>query len=105
MGKVKYTTTIDADLLHWAKAKAEQDGLPGGNAVIEAALRQYVATCATQVWEKPLSGGWLKKLTVRPERAVVESIRSRRTRRAPASPVSEAAMHARGWRKVWPKPA
>jgi hypothetical protein len=102
MARVKYTTNIDKELLRLAKDKAQQDGLDGGNAVIEAALRLYFANCSTQVWEKSLSGGWIKKIIVRPGKVVIESIRSR-TVRSRYNPryFTDEALQPKGWTKVW----
>jgi hypothetical protein len=102
MPRVKYTTNLDEALLTQAKEKAQQDGLDGANAVIEAALRLYFANCSTQVWEKSLQGGWVKKLIVRPGQVIFESIRSRKikTRYNPKY-FTDEALQPKGWTKVW----
>ena len=102
MAKVKYTTNIDGELLRMAKEKAEQDGLDGANAVVEAALRLYFANCATEVWEKRLTGGWIKKIIVRPGKVVIESIRSRQVcSRYNAKAFTDETLTPRGWTRVW----
>jgi hypothetical protein len=102
MARVRFGTTIDRDLIHMAKEKAEQNGLDGANAVIEAALRLYFANCATEVWEKTLTGGWIKKIIVRPGKVVIESIRSRKVRsRYNPQTFSDDSLTPKGWKKVW----
>lgn len=102
MAKVKYTTNMDEELLRLAKDKAKQGGMDGANAVIEAALRLYFANCSTQVWEKKLQGGWIKKLIVRPGKVVIESIRCRKTNaRYNPKYFTDEALQPKGWTKVW----
>lgn len=102
MSRVKYTTNIDSELLEKAKKKAEIEGLDGANAVIEEALHLYFANCTVQVWEKPLSGGWLKKMIVRPKKVVIECIRSRKVKeRYDPKYYTCDTLEPKGWKKVW----
>lgn len=102
MKRVKYTTNLDADLLRMAKEQADEEGLDGANAVIEAALRLYFANRTTEVWEKVLDGGWIKKIIVRPGKVVIESIRSRQVRqRYNRQYFTDEVMQPKGWRRVW----
>jgi len=105
MSRVKFTTNIEEDLLKRAKAAAETEGLVGANEVIEKALHLYFANCSTQVWEKPLNGGWLKKMIVRPGKVVIECIRSRKVKEKynPQYYTCEV-LEPRGWHKVWQLP-
>ena len=102
MKRVKYTTNLDEALLHMAKEKAEQDGMDGANAVIEAALRIYFANCSTQVWEKTMQGGWIKKMIVRPGQVIFESIRVRKVKaRYNPKYFTDEALLPKGWTKTW----
>lgn len=102
MNRVKYTTNLDAALLRMAKQQADEAGLDGANAVIEAALRLYFANRTTEVWEKVLDGGWIKKIIVRPGKVVIESIRSRKVRqRYNRQSFTEERLLPKGWRQVW----
>lgn len=102
MTRVKYTTNIDRELLTLAKEKAQAEELDGANAVIEAALRLYFANCQTEVWEKRLTGGWIKKIIVRPGKVVIESIRSRQVRsRYNQTAFTDTTLVPRGWTRVW----
>jgi hypothetical protein len=102
MARVKYTTNIDRELIALAKEKAQAEGLDGANAVVEAALRLYFANCATEVWEKTLHGGWIKKIIVRPGKVVIESIRSRKVRsRYNPKAFTDETLTPRGWTRVW----
>lgn len=77
MSREKFTTTLESSLLNLAREKAVVDGLSGVNVIIEKALQMYFANCSVEVWEKALQGGWLKKLTIRNDKVVLENIRSR----------------------------
>lgn len=102
MKRVKYTTNLDADLLRLAKEKARANRMDGANAVIEAALRLYFANCSTQVWEKAMHGGWIKKMIVRPGQVIFESIRVRKIKeRYNPKYFTDEALLPKGWRKVW----
>ena len=98
MARVRLNTTIEEDLLIKAKEKAIQQGLDGANAVIEEALRIYFANCSVQVWEKTLQGGWLKKLILRPDKIVFESIRIRKvSRKYNPKYYSSQTLEPKGW--------
>lgn len=99
MPRVRITTTIQEDLLNKAKQKAACEGLEGANAVIEEALRIYFANCSVQVWEKPLQGGWLKKLIIRPDKVTFESIRIRRI--WAKQNCKPETLEEKGWKMVW----
>ena len=102
MSRVRYTTNIEEELLNKAKRKAIVYGLEGANAVIEHALRMFFSNCDTTVWEKVLSGGWVKKLVVRDDRVTFESIRSRKVLGS-YNPryYSDDALEGKGFRQVW----
>jgi len=102
MSRVRFATTLQEDLLSKAKEKAAIEGLEGANAVIEDALRIYFANCSVQVWEKTLQGGWLKKLILRPDKIVFESIRIRKVK-GKYNPQYYTAqeLEPKGWRRVW----
>lgn len=102
MTREKFTTTLDTDLLNLARQKAAAEDLPGVNAIIEKALRMYFANCSVEVWEKALQGGWLKKLTIRNDRVVLENIRSRHIRKK-SSPqyYSSDFLKSKGWEQTW----
>lgn len=102
MERIRFTTTIQEDLLNKAKEKAAKEGLEGANAVIEEALRIYFANCSVEVWEKTLQGGWLKKLILRPDKIVFESIRIRKvSRKYNPKYYSSQTLEPKGWKKVW----
>lgn len=102
MSRVKFTTTIDTDLLAKAKEHAVSEGFSGTNELIERALGLYFANCEVQVWEKPLKGGWFKKLAVRPGKVVFESIRTRRTwKRFNSKQYTPEVLEQKGWERVW----
>ena len=105
MTRERITTTIEGTLLTLAREKAEAEGFAGVNAVIERALQLYFANCAVEVWEKPLQGGWLKKLTIRQDKVVLENIRSRHIRRKGQSRYyTPDFLTADGWRQTWQLP-
>lgn len=102
MTRVKYTTNLDEELLRLAKEKAELCDMDGANAVIEAALRLYFANCSTQVWEKTMQGGWIKKMIVRPGQVIFESIRCRKIKaRYNPKYFTDEVLAPKGWTKVW----
>lgn len=101
MSRVKYNSTIEEELLNKAKTAAAREGHGGANTIIEKALRMYFANCFTQVWEKPLNGGWLKKLIIRSDKVVFESIRIRKQLRYNPKYYTDKALEVKGWRKVW----
>lgn len=102
MPRLKITTTLDEELLLKAKEVVSAQGLDGVNTVIEKALRLYFANCTTVVWEKHLSGGWVKKLVVRDGKVTFESIRSRKIlSRFNPMYYSDEALQGKGFRQVW----
>lgn len=102
MTRVKYTTNLDEELLRLAKEKAELCDMDGANAVIEAALRLYFANCSTQVWEKTMQGGWIKKMIVRSNQVIFESIRVRKVKeRYNPKYFTDEVLAPKGWTKVW----
>jgi len=102
MPRIRFSTRIDGDLLKRAKERAALYKLDGANSVIEDALRLYFSYCQAEIWERELQGGWIKKLVVRPEKIMFESIRSRKvnTRYNPKY-YTEEALQAKGWCRVW----
>ena len=102
MSIVRFNTTVDSDLLEKAKETAFHEGLEGANAVIEKALRLYFANYGVTVWEKELQGGWVKKLVVRPDKVVFQSIRQRKVSKS-YNPTcfSDEALETKGFKRVW----
>ncbi len=102
MCRIKFTTTLEQDLLKKTKEKASLEGLEGANAVIEKALRLYFANCDVTVWEKNLKRGNFQKLIVRPHQLVYEHLHRRNVRETynPLS-VSDTVLTSHGWHKVW----
>ena len=102
MSKVRYTTTIEDALLQKAKEQSSTDGLKGANELIEKALRFYFSNSLVEVWEKPLKGGWVNKLIVRPGKVLSESVRSRRVyTRFNQKYYSDELLQRRGFERVW----
>lgn len=100
MTREKFTTTLDSRLLNLAREKMAGDGLPGVNVILEKALRMYFANCSVEVWEKPLQGGWLKKMTIRNDKVILENIRSRQIKRK--SPFfTTTLLETNGWKQTW----
>ncbi len=102
MCRVKFTTTLDNELIDKAKKQASIEDLEGANAVIEKALRLYFANYNVVVWEKSLSNGLLQKLIVRPSKMVFENIQQRIIKKDyDEAIVSDAIMQNKGFQKVW----
>jgi hypothetical protein len=102
MPRVKVTTTLDEELYIKSREAAAGLGLEGANAIIEKALRLYFANCATEVWEKELESGWVKKLVMRQGKVTFESIRSRKVLpRYNSKYYTPEALELKGWRRVW----
>ena len=102
MAREKFTTTLDTSLLDMARAKAAADGLPGVNTILEKALRIYFANCSVEVWEKTMQGGWLKKLTVRNDKVILENIRSRHIKKkSQPQYYSRDFLESKGWKQTW----
>jgi hypothetical protein len=102
MPRINFTTNIEADLLDKARETAESIGVDGVITIIENALRLYFANCAAEVWEKHLSGDWVKKMVIRPGKLTVETIRCRKVfERFNPKYYTAEALEFRGWRQVW----
>ena len=101
MSRIRYATTLEADLIKKAKETAKKEGLEGANAVIEKALKLYFANSSVVVWEKRLSKNWLNKLVLRPDKAIFESIRVRKVLDYTSECYEPSAMEDKGWNKVW----
>ncbi len=102
MCKVRFSTTLDSELVSKAKKQASIEGLNGANAVIEKALKLYFANRDVVVWEKNLDNGLLQKLIVRPSKMVFESIQKRVIKNDyDQAVVSDAIMQNKGFQKVW----
>ena len=102
MCRVKFTTTLDSELIAKAKKQASNEGLEGANAVIEKALRLYFSNVNVTVWEKSLDNGLLQKLIVRPSKMVFENIQKRVIKKDyDETIISDAIMLDKGFQKVW----
>lgn len=104
MCRIKFTTTLDEDLLNKARTKAHNDGLDGVNAIIEKALRLYFANSDVEVWEKTLKTGLLEKMVIRPtkEKIFLEVISKRNISNTYNPEVyNQEILHKNGWHKVW----
>lgn len=102
MCRIRYTTTIDEDLLLSAKNMAHSDGLEGANALIEKALRLYFQNHTVTVWEKPCGEYLVQKLTVRPSRLVHEVIARRQVKTDyNQGSVRDLVLENKGWHKTW----
>ena len=102
MCRVKFTTTLDDELIDKAKKQASIEELEGANAIIEKALKLYFANCNVVVWEKSLSNGLLQKLIVRPSKMVFENIQKRVIKNDyDEAIVSDTVMQSKGFQKVW----
>ena len=102
MCRVKFTTTLDNELIAKAKKQASLEDLEGANAVIEKALRLYFNNCSVTVWEKNLDNGLLQKLIVRPSKMVFESIQKRVIKKDyDENVISDTILLDKGFQKVW----
>lgn len=102
MCRVKFTTTLDEDLLFLAKNKASLEGLEGANAVIEKALRVYFRNCRVTVWEKQLNNGTLQKLIIRSSQLIIETLQKRSVlKKFDRTTVSDKSLKSKGFHKVW----
>jgi len=99
MKRVRYTTTIQDDLLKKAKEKAQAEGLDGANEVIEKALKLYFSNSKVEVWEK-LEDGCLKKLVKKPGKVIFQKIESRKLLSDSQRYTSEA-LQANGFKNIW----
>jgi hypothetical protein len=100
--KVRCSTSLKPDLVEKARSLIGEGGFDTFTSVIEEALMVYLANYKAEVWEKPLNGGWVKKLVIRESNVTFESIRCRKvyTRFNPKYYTSEA-LESRGFLKVW----
>ena len=71
MGRIKVTTTLDKDLYARTRAFAKEQGLKGANDVIERAVSMYFDSLDFEVWEQEKKGGWVKRITVFADRAII----------------------------------
>jgi hypothetical protein len=72
------------------------------NVIIEKALQLYFANCSVEVWEKALQGGWLKKLTIRQDKVILENIRSRHIKKkAHARYYAPDFLESNGWKQTF----
>lgn len=102
MAKTPFNTSLDTELLTQARELAKILGFKSATGIIEEALRLYFANYQAEVWEKPLPDGTLQKLTVRPDKVLLESIRTRKVAtKFDRQYVTEEALEARGWARVW----
>ena len=99
MKRVRYTTTIQDDLLKKAKEKAQTEGLDGANEVIEKALKLYFSNSKVEVWEK-VENGCLQKIVRKGEKVIFQKIKSRRLLNDPAKYTAEA-LHTHGFKNIW----
>jgi hypothetical protein len=97
----KITTTIEEVLLNKAKTLAKQEGLEGANAIIERALELYFTSIQSEVWEKSLSSGWIKKLMLNGDSVLYENIKCRKTlENYKSEDYTQEALESKGWKKV-----
>jgi len=102
MSKVRISARLKGDLFDKAKALVDEGVFDSVTSVIEEALRIYFANYKSEVWEKRLNGGWVKKLVIRDGNVTFESIRCRKvyTYFNPKYYTSEA-LESRGFMRVW----
>ena len=87
-------------MLNKAKALAKQEGLEGTNAIIERALELYFTSIQSEVWEKSLSSGWIKKLVLQGESILYENIKCRRIlENYKLEDYTQEALETKGWKK------
>lgn len=105
MSKVKITTTIEEDVLKVARERFPLEGFEGLNGLIEKALKFYFANSSVTVWEFVATGGWTRKLIIRPNLLIVENIRSRKSiqRYDKEYYANEENLVKEGWKKTWGK--
>lgn len=100
----KITTTIEEVLLNKAKTLAKQEGLEGANAIIERALELFFTSIQSEVWEKSLSSGWIKKLILQGDSILYENIKCRKTlENYKPEDYTQEALKSKGWKKVYKK--
>ena len=99
--RARITTTIEEALLNHAKDLAKKEGLDGANAIIERALELYFSSFQSEVWEKSLSSGWIKKLVFQGDSILYENIKCRKTlNRLNSEDYTEETLQLKGWKKV-----
>jgi hypothetical protein len=109
MARVRYSTTLDEDLLSLAKHKASLlNGSHGANEIIEQALRFYFRNASVTVWEKSINteddnqDRHFQKLILRSNRLVLETVQDRTTiKKYDPEAVSSKKLKDGGWSKVW----
>ncbi|MCT4687061.1 hypothetical protein [Vallitalea sp.] len=109
MTRVRYSTTLDENLLNMAKHKASLiDGLHGANDIIEQALRFYFRNASVTVWEKSINteddnrDKHFQKLILRSNRLVLETVQDRTTiKKYDRESVCPDSLKLGGWDKVW----
>ena len=109
MARVRYTTTLDEDLLHIAKHKASLlEGSYGANEIIEQALRFYFRNARVTVWEKSINtkddnkDKHFQKLILRSNRLILETVQDRTIiKEYDKEAVSPKSLKNGGWSKVW----
>ena len=109
MARMKFTTTLDENLLALAKHKASLlDGKYGANEIIEQALRFYFQNASVTVWEKSVNtedddkDKHLQKLILRSNRLTLEHIKERTIiKKYDPNAVSSQVLKEGGWSKVW----
>lgn len=103
MPKARLNTTIDENLMKLLKDKASLDEIKNINVIIEKALKFYFANLSVSVWEIECPGGWIRKLTIRPNMVIVENIRSRKSTKnyEKAYYSNDAMLEKDGWKRIW----
>ncbi|MCT4686780.1 hypothetical protein [Vallitalea sp.] len=86
MARIRYSTTLDEDLLNMVKHRASLiDRLHGANDIIEQALKFYFRNASVTVWEKSINteddnkDKHFQKLILRSNRLVLETVQDRTT--------------------------
>lgn len=109
MSRIRFTTTIDEDLLTMAKHKASLlDGNYGANEIIEQALHLYFRNACVTVWEKSINteddnkDKLFQKLILRSNRLVLETVQDRTIiKKYDKESVCPESLKLGGWYKVW----
>ncbi|MCT4685928.1 hypothetical protein [Vallitalea sp.] len=109
MARVRYSTTLDEDLLTMAKHRASLiEELHGANDIIEQALRFYFRNASVTVWEKSVNteddnkDKYFQKLILRSNRLVLENVKDRTViKKYDSEAVSPKTLKEGGWTKVW----
>lgn len=104
MARIKFTTTLDENLLALAKEKSPH----GANEIIEQALRFYFRNASVTVWEKSINteddnnDKHFQKLILRSNRLVLETVQDRTTiKKYDKESVCPKSLKLGGWSKVW----